>query len=79
MNCQSDEKRMREVEQVMVCNAKDLKRILSAIFIMMKVITAENFGSERTKKITEKEFNVNPYEDLLLAGVVAKHELDSFI
>ena len=33
---------------------KDLKRILSAIFIMMKVITAENFGSERTKKIQKK-------------------------
>ena len=47
MNCQSDEKRMREVEQ-------DLKRILSAIFIMMKLITAENFGSERTKKIQKK-------------------------
>ena len=44
----------RKCEEIILqgrVKVNDLKRILSAIFIMMKVITAENFGSERTKKI----------------------------
>ena len=75
MNCQSDEKRMREVEQEWYA-MQGFKTDIKCHFYYDESNNCRKFWVRTNQKNSEKEFNVNPYEDFVLAGVVAKQELD---
>ena len=75
MNCQSDEKRMREVEQEWYA-MQGFKTDIKCHFYYDESNNCRKFWVRTNQKNLEKEFNVNPYEDFVLAGVVAKQELD---
>lgn len=75
MNCQSDEKRMRDVEQEWYA-MQGFKTDIKCHFYYDESNNCRKFWVRTNQKNLEKEFNVNPYEDFVLAGVVAKQELD---
>ena len=75
MNCQSDEKRMCDVEQEWYAMQR-FKTDIKCHFYYDESNNCRKFWVRTNQKNLEKEFNVNPYEDFVLAGVVAKQELD---
>ena len=75
MECQNDEKMMRKFEQEFYAT-QGFKTDIKCHFYYDESNNCRKFWVRPNKKSSKKEFNVDPYEDFVLAGVVAKHELD---
>lgn len=75
MSCKSDEKMLHEVEQEWYAR-QGFKTDIKCHFYYDESNNCRKFWIRPNKNNLEKEFNVNPYEDFVLAGVVTKQELE---
>lgn len=75
MSCESDEKMLHEVEQEWYA-MQGFKTDIKCHFYYDESNNCRKFWVRPNKNNLEKEFNVNPYEDFVLAGVVTKQELE---
>lgn len=75
MSCESDEKMLHEVEQEWYA-MQGFKTDIKCHFYYDESNNCRKFWVRPNKNNWEKEFNVNPYEDFVLAGVVTKQDLE---